>query len=145
MTFEDIIVQNSKAKEAKLLNPAKKASTAPDTGVQILNPAAYHVIKDCALITMKYLPHFVFGLYTDPFTELKGKVTVSQIKDFINRAFSDVTTYQLFTLINEKIKKAPTASVATQDDPYGDYESYTSVSRETDAVATFCKAFNATV
>lgn len=144
MTFEEIIVQNSKAKEAKLYTPATKASAAPDTGVQILNPAAYHVIKDCALITMKYLPHFVFGLYTDPFTELRGKMTVAQIKDFINRAFADVTTNQLFCLINEKIKKTPTAAVATQDDPYGDYESYTSVSKEVDAVATFSKAFNAT-
>jgi hypothetical protein len=51
MKFIDIILQNSQAKEAKLYGPATKASTNPETGVTILNPAAFHVIRDCANIT----------------------------------------------------------------------------------------------
>ena len=79
MKFIDIILQNSQAREAKLLNPATKASTNPETGVTIVNPAAFHVIRDCAKLTVKYLPHYVFGLYANPFEVLKGKFEYNDV------------------------------------------------------------------
>ena len=40
MKFIDIILQNSQAKEAKLVGPATKASTNPETGVTIVTPVS---------------------------------------------------------------------------------------------------------
>ena len=57
MEFLKIILQNSNLKEAKLYGAAQKAATNPEIGITIQNKAAYHVIKDCAAITMSYLPH----------------------------------------------------------------------------------------
>jgi len=71
MRFVEIILENSTAKEAKLYNAARKAYQNPEIGITIQNKAAYHVIRDCAGITTKYLVHYVFGCYADPFVELK--------------------------------------------------------------------------
>ena len=106
MKFIDIIFQNSQAKEAKLIGPASKASTNPETGVTILNPAAFHVIRDCAKLTTKYLPHYVFGLYANPFEVLKGKFEYSDVVEFVKAALSDMVLNQLLVLITEKIKKS---------------------------------------
>lgn len=144
MRFLDVIIDNSPVKEAKLYSPSQKAAEKPDNGVVIQNPAAYHVIQDCANMTRKYLPIYVFGLYAHPFEELKGKFNFQDIKEFVDAAFSDVTLNQLLILILDKAKKIPYTPTASSNDPYGDYESYTGVN-EKDIVSLLCKAFNVPV
>jgi hypothetical protein len=101
MKFIDIIVENSKIKEAKLFVPAKKAANNPETGITIQNKSAYHVIKDCANITIKYLPHYIFANYEDPFTELFGKFKRKDIEEFISHTENDIVLKQLLILILE--------------------------------------------
>lgn len=130
MNFVEILLNNSTVKEAKLYSAAKKASQKPDTGVTIVNQAAYHVIKDSATIAYKYLPHYVFGQYQDPFQALKGKFQKQDIQDFLTTANSDFVYHQLLSLIIDKIGKDPEPQEAKKiindfvpDDPYGDYGS----------------------
>jgi len=141
MRFIDIILENSPIKEAKLYGPAKKASETPDSGVTIQNPAAYHVIQDCANMAQKYLSHYIFGLYANPFEELKSKFNYQNIKEFVDAAYSDMVLNQLLILILDKVKKLPIAFVANVNDPYGDYESYAGA-KEKDVTSLICKAFN---
>jgi hypothetical protein len=140
MRFIDVIIENSPVKEAKLFNPAKKAAERPDSGVTIQNPAAFHVIKDCANMTVKFLPFYVFGLYARPFDDLKGKFNFQDIKEFVDAAFSDVTMNQLLILVLDKAKKLPYAPIQNSNDPYGDYESYEGVN-EKDVVSLLCRVF----
>jgi hypothetical protein len=142
MRFLDIIIENSPVKEAKLFNPAKKCSEAPDSGVTIQNPAAYHVIKDCANMTVKYLPHYVFGVYANPISDLSGKFNYQNIKEFVDAAYSDVILNQLLLLILDKVRKLPMSITTSSADPYGDYEAYEGV-KEKDVTSLLCKAFNA--
>ena len=155
MNFINIIITNSQIKESKLYGPSKKASESPETGVIIQNPSAYHVIKDSATLAHKYLPHYVFGHYANPFEVLKGKFAKADVTEFVTRANSDIVMYQLMSLILEKIKKLPgfqlevdlTSNItpASTSDPYGDYESYTTPiqqPKQTDAVSMICAAFN---
>lgn len=160
MKFIDLILQNSQIKEAKLYGPSKKASERPETGITIQNTSAFHVIKDCATLANKYLPHYVFGHYANPFEVLKGKFTQADIKEFVLEANSDIVLHQLLTLILEKIKKTIPAAPGSQNvtdsisnntsssDPYGEYESYTpTVQQNTvqDATTLLCTAFNVVV
>lgn len=145
MKFIDILLQNSQAKEAKLIGPASKASTNPETGVTILNPAAFHVIRDCAKLTTKYLPHYVFGLYANPFEVLKGKFEYADVVEFVKAALSDMVLNQLLVLITEKIKKSSSTLGGTDSDPYGDYESYNVVDKEQTAVVLICQAFGVNI
>jgi hypothetical protein len=154
MKFIDLILQNSQIKEAKLYGPSKKAAERPETGITIQTPSAFHVIKDCATITTKYLPHFVFGHYANPFEVLKGKFVKGDIMEFVNEANSDIVLFQLLVLILDKINKNPLIKQPTTTptttfintavaDPYGDYESYlpTQAAVQTDAVSLLCSAF----
>lgn len=130
MKFIEIILENSKVKEAKLYAPAKKASNNPETGITIQNKSAYHVIKDCANITIKYLPHYVFANYEYPFTELSGKFKRKDIEEFVSNTEKDIVLNQLLILILEKngglVKETPKISVSDNNDleigdPYGEY------------------------
>jgi len=154
MKFIDQILQNSQIKEAKLYGPSKKAAERPETGITIQTPAAFHVIKDCATLANKYLPHFVFGHYANPFEVLKGKFTESDIIEFVNEANSDIVLHQLLALILGKIdmtmphlsQKQTSASITITTnalDPYGDYESYNTVSTAAsqDTTSLLCTAF----
>lgn len=131
MKFIEILLNNSTVKEAKLYSAAKKASQKPDTGVTINNQAAYHVIKDSATIAYKYLPHYVFGQYQDPFQALKGKYQRQEIQEFLTVANSDFVYHQLLSLILDKIGKDPEpqetkpimSDFVPNDDPYGEYGS----------------------
>lgn len=146
MKFIDIILQNSQAKEAKLIGPASKASTNPETGVTILNPAAFHVIQDCAKITIKYVPHYVFGLYANPFEVLRGKFQYQDVVEFVNAAHADMVLNQLLILILEKAKKASSTISGSDVDPYGDYESYTfSDDRDATSIRLICNAFGVNI
>jgi hypothetical protein len=134
MNFIDQIIQNSQVKEAKLYGPSKKAAERPETGITIQTPAAFHVIKDCATLANQYLPHYVFGTYTNPFTILKGKITKQDISEFVEVASTDIILNQLLILVLDKVKNIfPQFTVVdtineikpneNTNDPYGDYES----------------------
>jgi hypothetical protein len=125
ITLEEIIIQNSLAKEAKLYGPSKKAMENPSNGITIQIPAAVNVIKDCATLANQYIPHYVFGVMGNPFTILNKKLSIDQIRDFVNRASTDLVTYQLLRLILDKGKDLVTlpSNQQSSDDPYGDYGS----------------------
>jgi len=156
MKFIDIILQASQIKEAKLYGPSKKAAERPETGITIQNPSAFHVIKDCATLANKYLPHFVFGHYANPFEVLKGKFVREDIVEFVSEANSDIVSFQLLTLILDKMRKstpyteitpAVSSTISTNNttDPYGDYESFVpsnSISEQKDTVSLLCAAFD---
>jgi hypothetical protein len=158
MKFIDIILQNSQAKEAKLYGPSKKASEKPETGVVIQNPSAFHVIKDCATLANKYLPHYIFGLYANPFEVLKGKFTKASVEEFVQSANSDIVQYQLLVLIVKKAQQligepgnssetVPININTSSSDPYGEYESYSqpvNTTKSTDTVTIICTAFQVT-
>ena len=85
---------------------------------------------------------------------LKGKFTHNDIVEFVNNANSDIITFQLMTLILDKIQKSPykitetavTAAITSNTaDPYGEYETYTSSavvqSKSTDPISILCTAF----
>lgn len=131
MEFIEIILDNSNLMEAKLYIAAQKAASNPEIGITIQNKAAYHVIKDCANITLSYLPHIVFGSYENPFKTLKGKIKKKQILEFIQQAKTSVSLNQLLDLIllkAEKLNLIPSKSITIEidktknpSDPYGDY------------------------
>ena len=128
MTLEEIIVANSKAPIAKLYEPSKVAHENPTKGIITSIPAVAPVIRDLALITIKYLPVYLFGLYGNPFTELSGKVSVDAVRDFVTRAQSNIETHHFLRLILDKgsslVPAAPTAPTSV-DDPYGEYNAPT--------------------
>ena len=134
MEFIQVILQNSNLKEAKLYGAAQKAATNPEIGITIQNKAAYHVIKDCAAISMIYLPHMVFGSYVNPFESLSGKFKREAIAEFIKVAETNLSLNQLLDIILAKAEKMniiPSSQSTTishgfeqmdnPSDPYGNY------------------------
>jgi len=111
--LEEKILQNSTEKQAKLLGPAKRAHKKPDIGVEIQNKSAYYVIRDCAMITQKYLVHHIWNAYPDPFEVLKGKFTKEDITDFLKRAEKDNTVKHLKHIIIGDIRAKFDTTVAT--------------------------------
>ena len=156
MRFIEILLENSKIKEAKLFSPAKKASNNPETGITIQNKSAYHVIKDCANITIKYLPHYIFAHYEYPFKELSGKFKRKEIEEFVSFTEKDIIFKQLLTLIIEKhgnVDIKPEVSIIDNNDlefsdPYGEYgsgveEQSTKIeSTNSSIVDVLCKLFD---
>ena len=137
--LEDSILKLSQARYSKLKRPAELAATKPDTCVKILNKSAYYVIKDCAEITLKYLPHFVYSGIRDPITKLRGQVSEQQVVDFVNRSAKEDHTQQLLRLMLDDVAKknnvvnvSPVQAVESdnidftltgnEDDVYGDYD-----------------------
>jgi len=136
INFIKILLANSDLKQAKLYTAAKKAYETPTIGITIINPAAAHVIKDCAEITLKYLPLFVFANYENPLQQLQQKFSKQDINEFVSLAKQDLFLNQLLILILDKAKKQnPTLfdsktivsdapkMLTVNDDPYGDYYS----------------------
>ena len=134
MKFLDVIFNNSELNEAKLYSAAHKCVDKPDTGITIQHKGAYNVIRDCAKVTTRYLPHYIFGAYTNPFQTLKGKFTKPDIEEFVKKSRDDYALGQLLTIILEKYKsqnkvedvvpeKKQDFSKVTSDsnDPYGYY------------------------
>jgi len=129
--IEDVILETSTEVKAKLYLPAKKAFDAPDTGVTIVKPAAYKVIKDCAETTLLFLPIEIFLKFKNPIQSLRGKFVRDQIIDLYNRTISDSVAKILFQLILDTCPKSapslvpvnPTAILSHIDseDPYGTY------------------------
>ena len=74
--IEDVILECSTETKAKLYIPAKKAFESPDTGITIVKPAAYKVIKDCAETTLLFLPIEIFLKFKNPFYGVKGTSVV---------------------------------------------------------------------
>ena len=153
MNFLNIIINNSNTKEARLYSVALKAAEKPDTGITINIPAAYNVIKDSAALAAKYIPHYIFGTYTDPFEALKGKFTRQDVTEFVEASHRDLVCRQLLVIILNKIGNTNVSSTPTQSgnvadalNPYGDYESYLAPAEPVktiseDPVSIICKAF----
>jgi hypothetical protein len=134
MKFIDIILENSEAKESKLYSPAKKAVNNPETGITIQNKSAYHVIKDCAELTVKYLPHYIFGQYENPVKSLNGKFKKLDIAEFIKESEKDFVIKQLLDIILNNLEdhinsikskhnkdNSMDSTVTEPSDPYGEY------------------------
>ena len=111
--LEKKILQTSSEKQAKLLGPAERAYKKPDIGVEIQNKSAYYVIRDCAMITQKYLVHHIWNAYPDPFEALKGKFTKEDITDFLKRAEKDNAVKHLKHIIIGDIRAKFDTTVAT--------------------------------
>lgn len=135
--LEDCIYGLTSTRYKKLKRPAQLAATKPDTCVKILNKSAYYVIKDCAEITLKYLPHYIYSGIRDPISKLRGNVPEQDIVDFANRSTREDHTQQLLRLILDDIARETVAVKTIQqesttsidftltgeeDDVYGDYE-----------------------
>ena len=132
MKFIDVLIENSKLKQARLYNAAKRAFENPSIGITINNPAASHVIKDCADITLKFLPLYIFLNYQSPFQELQGKFQKQDINELIQSSKTELTNNLLLDYILRKLEKEqPNLFKTTQtivsspssleDDPYSDY------------------------
>ncbi len=133
MKFIDKLIENTELKESKLYAAAQKCFAKPDTGITIQHKGAYNVIKDCANVTVRYLPHYIFGAYANPFETLKGKFTKLEIEEFVKKSRDDYALEQLLTLIVNKFKDQPSKvekktelapkSDMGMSDPYGMYGS----------------------
>ena len=134
--FEKAILKVSSLREKNLWGPAHKAADDPETGIVIKQKPAYFVIQDCANITKRYLFIMCYGSLTDPIGQLKGKVSVEDIEDFVGRSKNkaDYETKQLFNLVFHDIAEyIPqlhsdsddlniTFDVIDEENVYGDYE-----------------------
>jgi hypothetical protein len=159
MNFLKVIFDNSELNEAKLYTPAQKCLNKPDTGIQIIHKGAFNVIRDCAKITVRYLPHYIFSSYTNPFKSLSGKFTKLDIEEFVKNSRDDFALNQLLIIIKEKYKtingklsnKENETSVVentSETDPYGYYgiddESIIiTTPKELSDVDILCEAFSA--
>ena len=145
MKFIDVLLENSKLKQAKLYRAVKRASEDPSIGITINNPAASHVIKDSALIAISYIPLLVFSSYDNPFEELKGKFSKEDILGFVKSSKTEISLHQLLIIILEKVKRLvpdvclprkveseikAAAPDVLMDDPYGDYYSEKTPAKE---------------
>lgn len=163
MEFIQIILQNSNLKEAKLYGAAQKAATNPEIGITIQNKAAYHVIKDCAAISMTYLPHMVFGSYMNPFESLSGKFKKEAVAEFVKVAETNLSLNQLLDIIlakAEKMKLVPSSQTTNVSqgfdqvdnplDPYGSYGFESPSTKPIPVITTLttfevlCKVFSVT-
>lgn len=147
MEFIKIILENSNLKEAKLYNAARKAAANPEIGITIENKAAYFVIRDCANITLNYLPHFVFGSYQNPFESLKGKFKREVIAEFVKQAETSLPHNQLLHAIIAQAEKMKILSIQPQpsntkkidfttessSNPYGEYGAEIEIERPTNS------------
>ena len=156
MKFLNILFDNSGLNEAKLYSAAHKCVDKPDTGITIQHKGAYNVIRDCAKVTTRYLPHYVFGGYPNPFQALRGKFTKPDIEEFVKKCRDDYALNQLLVVILQKYKSENNLedSTAKQEikfetdanDPYGYYGEVADnpepvVEKVTD-VDILCKAFS---
>jgi hypothetical protein len=126
MKLEEIILQNSSVLKAKLFTPALRAFEAPETGIQVIKPAAVRVIKDCAETTIKFLPIEIFLQFKTPIEQLRGKFTREIIQEFYDRSKNELHTKLLLDLMLAtcpKINTVPLVKSTTINDPYGDYDS----------------------
>jgi len=132
MTVESKILENSKEKIKALAPRAAKAAKNPDTGVKIIVKGAYYVIRDCAQITVDYLPLKLYGCYDDPIIRLAGLFTKKEIQTLVTNAKTNTTLQQLCSLMlvdaKKKIVVKPEPPIDLPDEPdvddvYGDYGS----------------------
>ena len=140
--FEEAIIKNNTEQIAKLWGPAGKAHENPDTGIEVLKKGAYFVIRDCAKVARMCLPIYVWELYDDPITSLKGKFTKVDVEDFLKRAVSEPEATALRKVILNDIKAkhqitepapAQPRSISfeeSDDDIYGYYEGYDDAEEE---------------
>ena len=129
MTFEEVILKESKMKIAALYPQAVIAAKNPETGVKILNKSAYFVIRDCAQTTVQYLPVLCYGSFKNLPNDLNQKFTKKQIVDFVKKTETNAVSKQLLKIILDDaditIEDDTIIDFGSEDDnPYGNY-SYT--------------------
>ena len=161
MKFLNALFDNSELNEAKLYSAAHKCLDKPDTGITIQHKGAYNVIRDCAKVTTRYLPHYVFGAYPNPFQTLKGKFTKPDIEEFVKKCRDDYALNQLLVVILQKYKSENkledftttkqqdfSKSSIDTNDPYGYYgdvdDSIEPVVEKITDVDILCRAFSVT-
>ena len=135
--IENIIIENCEFRQRTLLRAAEIGREAPDTGVEIKSKSAYHVIKDCADITCRYLALYAWSWYGDPINDLKKKIKKADLKEFVNRALDpknenrrstrqllNVILISLDEVISSSRRKEPVTAtpISDTDDIYGDYD-----------------------
>jgi len=133
MSVEQKIIDNSSVMVLKALaSRAAKAVKEPATGVKIIVKGAYYVIRDCAQVTVEYLPLKLYGCYENPIEELKGKFTKHEIEVFVSGTLKKPETKQLCSLMlldakqkNESTNEIPEngSDNVNFEDIYGDYGS----------------------
>jgi hypothetical protein len=99
--FEKAILKVCSLREKNLYGPASKAAEDPETGIVIKQKPAFFVIKDCATIAKRYMFIMCYGSLTDPIGQLKGKVSVEECENFVQRSRNKANyeTRQLLNLI----------------------------------------------
>ena len=144
-TLEEILCQVNVIKESQLLIPAQTAYITPENGIQIINPAAKNVIQDCASLTVKYLPFFIFGSLANPFNYYKDKISLECIQDFYSRSKTNFTTHQLLIIILTKAKEIyklnETSTFFDKTDPYGDAPNLKDIQTQHNEIFILSKAF----
>ncbi len=133
MSVESKIINNSKDSLKALVNRAKTAQEKPDNGIKIVTKGAFFVIRDCAMITNKFLPNYLYGKYKNPIKDLKGKFTKKEVIRFC--ASTDVESIQLKRLmvldaLEAKEPKTILIKPADPNDIYGDYGSDVEIREE---------------
>jgi len=151
MSVEQKIIDNSKDAIAALAPRAAKAVLAPDTGITVLIPGARAVIRDCAMVTVKYLPIMLFANMT--IESLKGKFTKQEITDLYFRGIDGKQNVakQLLMLMYIDAQyynmSKPNPGANQNTDIYNDYDNYveskTPVDITASIVRTICEAFDA--
>ena len=162
MSVEQKIVEASKDKIKALAPRAAKAAKNPETGVKILVAGAKFVIRDCAQITIDYLPLKLYGGIVDPLKELNGVFTKKEIEAFVTRGKTEICAKHLCNIMMLDAykkghivtpKQVEPVNDVDVDDVYGDYgsDTYTEEPEEFEfdfedaskIVEVLCKAFKA--
>jgi len=159
MSVEQKILDASTEKIKALAPRAGKAAKAPETGVKILVSGAKYVIRDCAQITIDYLPLKLYGGLADPLEDLSGAFTKKEIEAFVTRGKTEICAKHLCNIMmldahkkGHIVEPQPVEVIEEDvDDVYGDYgsDSYTESEEEIEfnfdeaskVVDVLCKAF----
>lgn len=130
---------------ASLIEPAKKARVTPDSGVTIINKAAYYVIRDCAEVADKCISFYVWFQFRSCITKENASQILAKLRNSciikeedVKDGLSWYPTRFLFTdIMNrfsefiEEIKDNTTQKA----DIYGDYGG--SMSAKEDSLTLF--------
>ena len=109
----------------KIIAGAKKSKFP---GVKFESKPAFNFIKDCVDIVEEYIPVVAYNLLTNPISDMKGKVTVEEVKDFMKR-LDNYPQQTLLELMLVKIRNAG-VSISVEDkkqsstNVYGVYGEY---------------------
>jgi hypothetical protein len=151
MSVEGKIVDKSSEGIKALAPRAAKAAEKPETGIKILVAGARYVIRDCARITIDYLPLKLYGGFVDPLKTLGGLFTKKEVEALVKRGKEETCARQLcnamlldayknITENKEKVVVKELEVIESSSEPYdvyGDYGSDSFVEEEPSVVFDF--------